>query len=135
MSKEVKLLLVDDDDALRKSLCDQPEFSELFTVDEAKSGSEALELIGREAYTLVLLDIGLPDLDGRDVCRSMRSARVNAPIILMTGADTEADTSVKSEVGADDFPQPPVVQFDGRRFGCAAVVAVAAQVDDVARFP
>ena len=107
MSKEVKLLLVDDDDALRKSLCDQPEFSKLFTVDEAKSGSEALELIEREAYTLVLLDIGLPDMDGLDVCRSMRSARVNAPIILMTGADTEADTSVNSEVGADDYVTKP----------------------------
>ena len=101
MLNETRLLLVDDDDALRESLCDQPEFQEAFSIDEAKSGFEALECIKREVYGLILLDIGLPDMDGRDVCRSMRSAGVNAPIILFTGADTEAETSINSKVGAD----------------------------------
>ena len=94
MLNETRVLLVDDDDALRESLCDQPEFQEAFSIHEAKSGFEALECIKREVYGLILLDIGLPDMDGRDVCRSMRSAGVNAPIILLTGADTEAETSI-----------------------------------------
>ena len=107
MLKEVKLLLVDDDDALRRSLRDQPEFHNLYSIDEARSGSEALEFIKRETYELVLLDVGLPDIDGRSVCRSMRSAGVKAPIILMTGADTEAVTSISSEIGANDYVTKP----------------------------
>ena len=107
MLKEAKLLLVDDDDALRQSLRDQPEFYKSFSIDEASSGSEALEFIKRKTYELVLLDVGLPDMDGRSVCRSMRSASVNACIILMTGADTEANTSASSEAGADDYVTKP----------------------------
>lgn len=107
MLKKAKLLLVDDDDALRQSLRDQPEFYKSFSIDEASSGSEALEFIKRKTYELVLLDVGLPDMDGRSVCRSMRSARVKACIILMTGADTEANTSANSEAGSDDYVTKP----------------------------
>ena len=77
MFKKARLLLVDDDEALRASLRDQPELNEIFSIDEAGNGSDAINLISKNKYELVLLDIGLPDMDGRNVCKSMRAAGVD----------------------------------------------------------
>ena len=84
------LLLVDDDDALRESLRDQLQLHEEFAIEEANNGSAALDIAKDSNHDLVILDVGLPDMDGREVCRLMRRAGVNAPIIMLTGADTEA---------------------------------------------
>ncbi len=101
------LLLVDDDDALRESLRDQLQLHEEFNIQEASSGAEALELAKGSNHELMILDVGLPDMDGRDVCRLMRRAGVNAPIIMLTGADTEADTILGLDSGANDYVTKP----------------------------
>ena len=101
------LLLVDDDDALRESLRDQLQLHEEFNIQEASSGAEALELAKDSNHELMILDVGLPDMDGRDVCRLMRRAGVNAPIIMLTGADTEADTILGLDSGANDYVTKP----------------------------
>ena len=101
------LLLVDDDDALRESLRDQLQLYEEFTIQEAVSGAEALELATDTDHELMILDVGLPDMDGRDVCKLMRRAGVNVPIIMLTGADTEADTIVGVGSGANDYVTKP----------------------------
>ena len=101
------LLLVDDDDALREALRDQLQLNEEFTIQEAASGAAALEIAKGSNHDLLILDVGLPDMDGREVCRLMRRAGVNAPIIMLTGADTGADTILGLDAGANDYVTKP----------------------------
>jgi DNA-binding response OmpR family regulator len=101
------LLLIDDDDALREALRDQFQLHEDFVIQEAASGAAALEIAKGSNHDLLLLDVGLPDMDGREVCRLMRRAGVNAPIIMLTGADTEADTILGLDSGANDYVTKP----------------------------
>ena len=83
------LMLVDDDAALRESLRDQLQLNEEFAVDEASNGADALDLVKNANYELLILDVGLPDIDGRELCRLMRRAGVNAPIIMLAAADAD----------------------------------------------
>lgn len=101
------LLLVDDDDGLREALRDQLQLHEEFAIQEAASGAAALEIATDSNHDLLILDVGLPDMDGREVCRLMRRAGVNAPIIMLTGADTEADTILGLDSGANDYVTKP----------------------------
>ena len=107
MANGKSLLLIDDDDALRESPRDQLQLHEEFNIQEASSGAEALELAKGSNHELMIFDVGLPDMDGRDVCRLMRRAGVNAPIIMLTGADTEADTILGLDSGANDYVTKP----------------------------
>ena len=102
-----RVLLVEDDEALRESLSEQLDMHEEFQITSASNGSEALEEVKGEHYDLILLDIGLPDLDGREVCRMMRRAGVKCPIIMLTGADSDADTILGLESGANDYITKP----------------------------
>jgi len=101
------LLLVDDDDALRESLRDQLQLHEEFILQEATSGAAALQIAKDATHDLLILDVGLPDMDGREVCRLMRRNGVNAPIIMLAGADTEADTILGLNSGANDYVTKP----------------------------
>lgn len=101
------LLLVDDDDGLREALRDQLQLHKEFAIQEAASGAAALEIATDSNHDLLILDVGLPDMDGREVCRLMRRAGVNAPIIMLTGADTEADTILGLDSGANDYVTKP----------------------------
>jgi len=71
-----------------------------------RSGTEALAELERHPVRLVLLDIGLPDIDGFDVCRAVR-ARSQVPILMLTARDEEPDRVVGLEVGADDYVTKP----------------------------
>jgi DNA-binding response OmpR family regulator len=102
-----RLLLVDDDKALRQSLAEQLRLVESFDCREAETGKGALELAGKERFDAVLLDIGLPDMDGREVCRLLRRGGVSAPIIMLTAADTDADTILGLDAGANDYISKP----------------------------
>jgi DNA-binding response OmpR family regulator len=63
--------------------------------------------IARERFDAILLDIGLPDMDGRELCRGMRRQAVTAPIIMLTAADSEADTVTGLDAGANDYVTKP----------------------------
>lgn len=102
-----RVLLVEDDEALRDSLSEQLDMHEEFQTTSANNGGGALKDVKSEHYDLVLLDIGLPDLDGREVCRMMRRAGVKCPIIMLTGADSDADTILGLESGANDYITKP----------------------------
>lgn len=104
---EKKILLVDDDGALRQSLCEQLQLHEEFHAVEAATGKAALEAAKSDRFDLVLLDVGLPDIDGREVCRLLRRLGVVAPIIMLTGADSEADTILGLDAGANDYVTKP----------------------------
>ena len=101
------LLLVDDDNALREALADQLRQVEEYDCREAETGAAALDLANKERFDGVLLDVGLPDVDGREVCRSMRRTGISSPIIMLTAADSDADTILGLESGAnDDIAKP-----------------------------
>ena len=82
MNNEKRLLLIDDDDTLRKMLAEQLQLHEEFSIIEANTGAEALEHAKLDYYDVIILDVGLPDMDGRDVCRLMRRAGVKSPITV-----------------------------------------------------
>ncbi len=107
MSTGKKILLVDDDDALRQSLSEQLRLYEEFVIGEAATGGEALEAIKQDYYDVIVLDVGLPDMDGHEVCRLMRRSGVKSPIIMLTGQTTDADQILGLDVGANDYVAKP----------------------------
>jgi DNA-binding response OmpR family regulator len=107
MSKGKKILLVDDDEQLRQSLAEQLGLHEEFTTVQAGSASQALEKAKTDYFDALILDIGLPDMDGRDLCKLLRRNGVKAPILLLTGADSDADTILGLDAGANDYITKP----------------------------
>lgn len=107
MSAIKKILVVDDDDVLRGSLMEQMELYEEFSCAEAATAAEGLTLAKDGHFDLVLLDVGLPDMDGRELCRLMRRAGINVPVIMLTGADTDSDTILGLDAGANDYVTKP----------------------------
>jgi len=102
-----KILIVDDDMALRQSLAEQLQLHEEFFVAEAATGTEALEITKQQHFAAILLDVGLPDMDGRELCRLMRRAGVRAPILMLTGADSDDATILGLDSGANDYITKP----------------------------
>lgn len=102
-----KILLVDDDDDLREALSGQLVMTEDFDVFEAGTGAEGMEKAKSELYDLVILDVGLPDTDGRELCRRMRKGGVKCPVLMLTGHDTDADTILGLDAGANDYITKP----------------------------
>lgn len=102
-----KILIVDDDAALRRSLAEQLQLHEEFLAAEAANGTEALDMAKAQYFDAILLDVGLPDLDGRELCRVMRRAGIRSPILMLTGADGEADMILGLDSGANDYITKP----------------------------
>ena len=107
MSQLKKILLVDDDEDLREALSEQLIMTEEFDVFEAENGSGGLAKAKEAVYDLVILDVGLPDTDGRELCRVMRKQGVKSPIVMLTGHDSDADTILGLDAGANDYVTKP----------------------------
>ena len=107
MAQLKKILLVDDDDDLRAALSEQLIMTEDFDVSEAENGHNAMERAKEQLYDLVILDVGLPDTDGRELCRLMRKQGVKCPVLMLTGHDSDADTILGLDAGANDYVTKP----------------------------
>jgi len=107
MAQIKNILLVDDDDDLREALAEQLVMTEDFEVFEAETAAAAMGRVKEQNYELIILDVGLPDNDGRELCRLMRKQGVKAPIIMLTGHDTDADTILGLDAGANDYVTKP----------------------------
>ncbi|MFD2853876.1 response regulator transcription factor [Seohaeicola zhoushanensis] len=107
MAQLKKILLVDDDDDLREALSEQLVMTEDFDVFEAGSGAKALERVREALHDLIILDVGLPDTDGRELCKLMRKQGVKAPVLMLTGHDSDADTILGLDAGANDYVTKP----------------------------
>ena len=107
MTAPKKILLVDDDQALREALADRLRLHEEFVTELADSAASALEIVKHHYFDILMLDVGLPDMDGRELCRLMRRNGVRAPIIMLTAADSEADTILGLDAGANDYVTKP----------------------------
>ncbi len=100
------LLVVDDEDNLRSMLAAALQHHG-FAVTTASNGREALELIPVERPDLVLLDVMMPDLDGFEVCRRMRSDGDRTPVLFLTARDSTEDKVRGLTLGGDDYVQKP----------------------------
>ena len=107
MTTGKQVLLVDDDSTLLEMLGEQLQLHEEFATVAAETGAKALDLARADYFDVILLDVGLPDMDGREVCRLMRRNGVTSPIIMLTGADTDADTILGLDSGANDYITKP----------------------------
>ena len=100
------LLLVEDDDQIAAPLIRTLE-REDYLVERFASGLPAIDRIGTGGVDLVLLDLGLPDIDGLEVCRRMRAAGYSGGIMILTARGGELDRVVGLDVGADDYMAKP----------------------------
>ena len=107
MAQLKKILLVDDDEDLRDALSEQLLLTEDFDVFAAGNGADAKKRADEALYDLVILDVGLPDIDGRDLCRELRERGVKSPILMLTGHDSDADTIMGLDAGANDYVTKP----------------------------
>lgn len=107
MAKLNKILLVDDDDDLREALSEQLVLTDEFDVFEAANGAEAMEQVRAGQFDMAILDVGLPDTDGRELCKRMRKAGFKSPVIMLTGHDSDADTILGLDSGANDYITKP----------------------------
>jgi DNA-binding response OmpR family regulator len=102
-----KVLIVDDNAALRRSLAEQLALNGEFASLECDSAAAALAVMQQQRFDAVLLDVDLPDMDGPDLCRQMRRAGITVPIVMLAAADSEADTVLALDAGADDYVPKP----------------------------
>ena len=107
MTAKRRVLVVDDDPDLRDMLSEQLQIHEEFVTEGAATGVEAIAQATKQYFDIILLDIGLPDMDGREVCRRLRQEGVRTPILMLTGADSETDTIEGLEAGANDYITKP----------------------------
>ncbi len=107
MSNAARLLVVDDDLDLRDTLSEQLRLCDEFDVLTAGTAAEAADLVKGERVDLGIMDVGLPDMDGREAVRQMRRNGFRGPIIMLTAQGSDADTVLGLESGANDYVVKP----------------------------
>lgn len=109
MAAQRPVLVIDDDEALRSALVEQLAQDDEFTPDQANNlaAAEAKLSAHGARYDAVLLDVGLPDGDGRDFCRKLRRQGFKPPIIMLTASAEEADIVRGLDAGANDYIAKP----------------------------
>ena len=100
-----RVLLVEDEPAIADTLVYALE-TECFTVTHALTGADALAAAAREPHDFAILDIGLPDMTGLDVCRKLRETS-SIPVLFLTARDGEVDRILGLELGGDDYVTKP----------------------------
>ncbi len=107
MSTAKKIIVIDDDETLRESLLEQFALHDEFTVRGVPTASEGIKQAKQEHFDLVILDVGLPDMDGREACKVMRRNGLKAPVIMLTAQDSDADMILGLDSGANDYVSKP----------------------------
>ncbi|HEY4199393.1 MAG TPA: response regulator transcription factor [Devosiaceae bacterium] len=102
-----RLLIVDDDSDLRKTLVEQLTQYREFDIAEAGSANDALKAVRESHVDLMVLDVGLPDMDGREAVKILRREGFKSPILMLTGHDSDADEILGLESGANDYVTKP----------------------------
>ncbi len=107
MSKTRRILIADDDQELRSTLAEQIALHDEFRVTQAENATDALMVVRTESPDLVIMDVGLPDMDGREAVRLMRREGFKNPIIILTGHTDDSDAVIGLDAGANDFVVKP----------------------------
>jgi DNA-binding response OmpR family regulator len=107
MATARRILIVDDDVELRDALVEQLSLHDEFEAIAADTGARGVQAAKSGQIDLVIMDVGLPDIDGREAVRILRKNSFKAPIIMLTGHDTDSDTILGLEAGANDYVTKP----------------------------
>jgi DNA-binding response OmpR family regulator len=107
MTNVRRILIVEDDAELRDALVEQLALHEEFEAVAAENGTKGVQAAKTGQIDLVIMDVGLPDLDGREAVRILRKGGFKSPILLLTGHDTDSDTILGLESGANDYVTKP----------------------------
>src|SRR5476649_2753300 len=107
MANARKILIVDDDAQLLEALVEQIALHDEFEAIAVENGTKAVQAAKGGQIDLVIMDVGLPDVDGREAVRILRKNGFKAPIIMLTGHDTDSDTILGLESGANDYVAKP----------------------------
>ena len=102
-----KILLVDDDNELREALVEQLSLYEEFEISQCETAASAVQFARSEHVDLIVMDVGLPDMDGREAVKLLRKGGLNGPVIMLTGHDSDSDTILGLEAGANDYVTKP----------------------------
>jgi two-component system OmpR family response regulator len=105
-SREERILLVEDEEPIRDLVATALRFTG-FTVETAASGPEALALARNDAWHLLVLDVNLPGIDGFSLCRKLREAGDEVPVIFLTARDDPSDLRAGFTGGGDDYLTKP----------------------------
>jgi DNA-binding response OmpR family regulator len=107
MATARRILIVDDDAELRDALVEQMSLHEEFEAIAVDTGAKGVQAAKAGPIDLIIMDVGLPDIDGREAVRILRKNSFKAPIIMLTGHDTDSDTILGLEAGANDYVVKP----------------------------
>ena len=107
MSNVRTILLVDDDDELREQLHEQLNLYDEFDVQTAATAAQGIEKAKAGQIDLVVLDVQLPDMDGREACKMLRKGGFRSPVIMLTGNTSDADMILGLDSGANDYVTKP----------------------------
>ena len=107
MAKKRTILIVDDDTELREALVEQLALHEEFEPVAVDSGTRGVQAAKAGQIDLVIMDVGLPDVDGREAVRILRKGGFKAPVIMLTGHNTDSDTILGLDSGANDYVAKP----------------------------
>src|ERR1700693_1036729 len=95
-----KILVVDDETEIRQALAEQLALHEEFETETAETAQTAVQQAKNGHFDLVIMDVGLPDMDGREAVKILRKNGFKAPVIMLTGHYTDSDTSPGADCGA-----------------------------------
>jgi DNA-binding response OmpR family regulator len=107
MSQVRRIMVVDDDADLRQALAEQIALHDEFEVSDMASAVDALAAVKKSPPDLIVMDVGLPDMDGREAVKRMRKEGFRRPVIMLTAHDSDADTVIGLEAGANDYVPKP----------------------------
>src|SRR6266705_3783889 len=102
-----RILIVDDDSDMRDALVEQLALHEEFEAVAVDSGTKGVQAAKAGQIDLVIMDVVLPDVDGREAVRILRKGGLKAPVIMLTGHNTDSDTILGLESGANDYVAKP----------------------------
>lgn len=120
-----KILIIEDDPAVVEGLKENLK-NEHFDVISSDMGEKGYQMAKKENADLILLDLILPDIDGTDICRRLRSDGIHTPVVMLTGRKEEIDKIIGLEIGADDYVTKP---FNTREL-IARIKAILRRIDD-----
>ena len=101
------ILIVDDDNDLRTTLVEQLSLYEEFDIEQEGTAAKGIQKARQGRVDLLVMDVGLPDMDGREAVKLLRKGGFKAPVIMLTGQDSESDTILGLEAGANDYVTKP----------------------------
>ncbi len=107
MSNTKKIIIIDDDDMLRDTLKEQFSLHDEFVVTDVANATAGVKAVKADHADLVLLDVNLPDMDGREACKIIRRNGYKGPVIMLTGQTSDSDTILGLDSGANDYVTKP----------------------------